>query len=86
MFKNTILKLSLFRRHLVHGTWYITLLIAAVLAKDPVVLEEENMETMVLLYGTEFNQGRAHVRPIAPAAPPDPSPPGAADPLRILGN
>ena len=61
-------------------------MMAALLAKDPVVLEEEHRETMVLLYGTEFDQGRAHVRPIAPAAPPAPAPPGAADSLRILGN
>ena len=47
----------------------MVLMMVGLLAKDPVALEVEHRETMVFLYGTEFDQGRAHVRPIAPAAP-----------------
>ena len=46
----------------------MVLMMAALLAKYPVALEGEHRETMVFLYGTEFDQRRAHVRPVAPAA------------------
>ena len=34
---------------------------------------------MVFLYGTEFDQGRAHVRPLAPAAAGGGPPPAAGN-------
>ena len=46
----------------------MVLMMAGLLAKDQVALEAEHRETMVFLYGTEFDQRRAHVRPVAPAA------------------
>lgn len=51
----------------------MVLMMAALLDKDPVALEREHRETMVFLYGTDFEEGRAHVRPVAPADPADPA-------------
>ena len=57
----------------------MVLMMAALLAKYPVALEGEHRETMVFLYGTEFDQGRAHVRPPAAAATGGGAPPAAGD-------
>ena len=42
--------------------WFLTLLMAAALDKDPVALEQEHLNTMKFLYGPHFEQGFAHVQ------------------------